>query len=153
LEQALQAARFLPCGPTQQESSGWAAPRGAKSLVLLESVGGQLIFQLCTEKRPLPSSAVKEAMQARIEQYKEETGQERASAKIKKAIKEEKEMAIYVQNLTNRHKEKDDIRRKAIKDKEMEKEINNTINKLHLIQNEKGVFNEPSYSTFPPIGY
>jgi len=34
---------------------------------------------------------------------------------------------------------------KAIKDKEMEKEINNTINKLHLIQNEKGVFNEPVY--------
>lgn len=34
---------------------------------------------------------------------------------------------------------------KAIKDKEMEKEINNTINKLHLIQNEKGVFNEPIY--------
>ena len=34
---------------------------------------------------------------------------------------------------------------KAIKDKELEKEINNTINKLHLIQNEKGVFNEPIY--------
>ena len=34
---------------------------------------------------------------------------------------------------------------KAIKDKEMEKEINNTINKMHLIQNEKGVFNEPIY--------
>ena len=34
---------------------------------------------------------------------------------------------------------------KAIKDKEMEKEINNTINKLHLIQNEKGSFIEPTY--------
>lgn len=36
----------------------------------------------------------------------------------KKAIKEEKEMAIYVQNLTKWQKEQDDIRRKAIKDKE-----------------------------------
>ena len=101
-EQALQAARFLPCGPTQPESSGWSAPRGAKSLALLESVGGQLIFQLCTEKRPLPSSAVKEALQARIEQYKEETGQERASAKIKKAIKEEVILDLLPRAFTKR---------------------------------------------------
>lgn len=37
----------------------------------------------------------------------------------KKAIKEEKEMAIYVQNLTKWQKEQDDIRRKANKDKEI----------------------------------
>lgn len=102
LEQSLQAARFLPCGPTQPESSGWSAPRGTKSLALLESVGGQLIFQLCTEKRPLPSSAVKDEMQARIEQYKKETGQERASAKIKKAIKEEVILDLLPRAFTKR---------------------------------------------------
>jgi recombination associated protein RdgC len=62
LEHALQAARFLPCDQTQPESSSWVAPRGAKSLALLETVGGQKILQMCTEKRHLPSSSVKEAM-------------------------------------------------------------------------------------------
>ncbi|MDP3413172.1 MAG: recombination-associated protein RdgC, partial [Polaromonas sp.] len=35
LEEALQAARFLPCAATQAESSGWVAPRGNKSTALV----------------------------------------------------------------------------------------------------------------------
>lgn len=89
LEEALQASRFLPCGATQAESSGWVAPRGNKSTVLAESVGQQLILQLCTERRPLPASAVKDALEQRIEQYKQETGHERVGSKIKKEFKEE----------------------------------------------------------------
>lgn len=89
LEVALQATRFVPCGATQPESSGWIAPRGNKSISLVESVGGQIILKLCTERRPLPASAVKAAVEERIEKYKEETGQERVGAKIKKAFKEE----------------------------------------------------------------
>ncbi len=89
LEQALQAARFVPCGPTQPDSHGWVAPRGGKSLMLAESVGGQLILKLCTERRALPSSAVKQAVDERIEKYKLETGNERVSARIKKEMKEE----------------------------------------------------------------
>lgn len=89
LEEALQTARFVPCGPTQPDSHGWVPPRGNKSAVLLESVGGQLILQLCTERRPLPASAVKAAVDERIEKYKLETGNERVSARIKKEIKEE----------------------------------------------------------------
>ncbi len=89
LEVALQATRFVPCGATQPESSGWVAPRGNKSVSLVESVGGQIMLKLCTERRPLPASAVKAAVEERIEKYKEETGQERVGAKIKKAFKEE----------------------------------------------------------------
>lgn len=89
LEVALQATRFVPCGATQPESSGWVAPRDNKSVSLVESVGGQIILKLCTERRPLPASAVKAAVEERIEKYKEETGQERVGAKIKKAFKEE----------------------------------------------------------------
>jgi recombination associated protein RdgC len=89
LDEALQAARFVPCGATQPESSGWIAPRGSKSLLLAESVGGQLILKLCTERRALPASAVKAAMDERIEKYKAETGYERVGAKLKKEIKEE----------------------------------------------------------------
>ena len=89
LEGSLQAARFVPCGATQPESSGWIAPRGNKSLVLAESVGGQLILKLCTERRAVPASAVKAAVDERVEKYKLETGNERVGAKIKKEFKEE----------------------------------------------------------------
>ena len=89
LEEALQAARFVPCGPTQPDSHGWVAPRGNKSSMLAESVGGQVILKLCTERRPLPASAVKQAVEERIEKYKQETGNERVSARIRKEMKEE----------------------------------------------------------------
>ena len=48
LERVLHKARFVPCGPTQPESSGWVAPRGNKSKLLAERVGPHLILKLCT---------------------------------------------------------------------------------------------------------
>ena len=89
LDNALQAARFVPCGATQPESSGWIAPRGKKSVALAESVGGQVILKLCTERRAVPASAVRAALDERIEKYREETGHERVGAKVKKEFKEE----------------------------------------------------------------
>ena len=89
LERVLQKSRFVPCGPTQPESTGWLPPRGNKSKVLAEAVGGQLILKLCTEKRAVPSSAVKSAVEERVERYKAETGNERVPAKLKKEFKEE----------------------------------------------------------------
>ncbi|MES2686421.1 MAG: recombination-associated protein RdgC [Pseudomonadota bacterium] len=89
LEEALQATRFLPCGATQPESSGWVAPRGNKSTALVETVNRQLIVRLCTERRPVPASAIKAAVEERIEKYKQETGRERVGAKMKKEFKEE----------------------------------------------------------------
>ncbi|MBA3772665.1 MAG: recombination-associated protein RdgC [Ramlibacter sp.] len=89
LEEALQAARFVPCGPTQPESHGWIAPRGKKSIALAESVGGQVILNLCIERRALPASAVKAGVEERIEKYLKETGNERVGARIKKEFKEE----------------------------------------------------------------
>jgi recombination associated protein RdgC len=102
LEEALQASRFLPCGATQAESSGWVAPRGNKSTVLAESIGQQLILRLCTERRPLPASAVKDAVEQRIEQYKHETGHERVGAKIKKEFKEEVILDLLPRAFTKR---------------------------------------------------
>lgn len=89
LERVLQKGRFVPCGPTQAESTGWVAPRGNKSKVLAELIGGHLILKLCTEKRAVPSSAVKAAVEERVERYKAETGNERVPAKVKKEFKEE----------------------------------------------------------------
>jgi len=102
LEEALQATRFMPCGATQPESSGWVAPRGNKSTALVEAVGRQVIVQLCTERRPLPASAVKDAVEERIEKYKQETGRERVGAKIKKEFKEEAIQSLLPRAFTKR---------------------------------------------------
>jgi recombination associated protein RdgC len=89
LEPVLHKARFIPCGPTQPESSGWVPPRGSKGEQLAELVGGHLLLKLCTEKRAVPSSAVKAAVDERVEKYKQETGNERVPSKVKKEFKEE----------------------------------------------------------------
>ncbi len=102
LEEVLQAARFMPCGATQPESSGWVAPRGNKSTALVEGIGRQVIVQLCTERRPLPASAVKAAVEERIEKYKQETGRERVGAKIKKEFKEEAVLDLLPRAFTKR---------------------------------------------------
>ena len=102
LEEALQAAQFLPCGPTQPESVGWVPPRGNKSTVLAEAVGSGVILRLQTERRPLPASAIKDAVDALVEKYKRETGRERASAKIKKEFKEEAMQALLPRAFTKR---------------------------------------------------
>lgn len=102
LEDALQASRFIPCGATQPESSGWVPPRGNKGTLLAESIGSQLIVKLCTERRPLPASAVKAAVEERIERYKQETGHERVGARIKKEFKEEVILDLLPRAFTKR---------------------------------------------------
>ena len=102
LEEALQSARFIPCGATQAESVGWVAPRGNKSTVLVEAVGNQVILRLCVERRPLPASAVKAEVDERVEKYKQETGRERVSAKIKKEFKEEAIQSLLPRAFTRR---------------------------------------------------
>jgi recombination associated protein RdgC len=89
LERVLQKARFVPCGPTDRESTGWVPPRGNKGKVLAELVGGHLLLKLCTEKRAVPASAIKSAVEERVEKYKAETGNERVPARVKKEFKEE----------------------------------------------------------------
>lgn len=102
LEEALQAARFEPCGPTQPDSSGWVPPRGNDSIALVESIGGHVILKLCTERRPLPASAVKDAVDERIRKYKQETGNERVPARLKKEFKEEAVLDLLPRAFTKR---------------------------------------------------
>jgi recombination associated protein RdgC len=102
LEEALHKARFVPCGATEPETFGWVAPRGTKSQVLAEFVGGHLIVKLCTEKRAVPASAVKAAVEERLEKYKAETGNERVPAKVKKEFKEEALLDLLPRAFTKR---------------------------------------------------
>ncbi len=102
LEEALQSARFLPCGATQADASGWVPPRGKKSVALAEVVGGHLMLKLCTERRALPASAVKAALEERIERYQQETGSERVGAKLKKEFKEQVVFELLPRAFTRR---------------------------------------------------
>jgi recombination associated protein RdgC len=102
LERVLQKAVFVPCGPTQPESSGWVPPRGNKGKHLAELVGGQLMLKLCTEKRAVPSSAIKAGVDERIEKYKQQTGSERVGAKAKKEFKEEVLLDLLPRAFTKR---------------------------------------------------
>jgi recombination associated protein RdgC len=102
LERVLQKARFVPCGPTQPESGGWVPPRGNKGTLLAETVGGHLLLKLCTEKRAVPASAVKAAVDERVEQYKAQTGNERVGAKMKKEFKQEVLLDLLPRAFTKR---------------------------------------------------
>ena len=88
VEEALGAARFDHCGPTQTESFGWVEPRGEKHAPLIEKVGSHYIVALRTEIRSVPASAVKEMLEARVAKILEETGR-KPGTKQKKELKEE----------------------------------------------------------------
>lgn len=90
MESALDKVRFVPCGATQQESSGWVEPRGEAHGALVESVGGHLVLKLKSEKRLLPSSVVADRVQEIADQIEQETGRKPG----KKQRKELKEQAV-----------------------------------------------------------
>ncbi len=88
LEDRLVEGRFAECGATQPESAGWVQPRGDKHSNLMESVGGQLILQLCVERKAVPSSVIKTQLQARLDKIEQDTGR-RPKGKVAKQLKEE----------------------------------------------------------------
>ena len=88
IEDRLAGGRFMACGATQPESAGWIEPRGEKHGALVENVGGQLILQLCVERKPVPGSVVKAALNERLEKIEAETGR-RPKGKQAKELKEE----------------------------------------------------------------
>ena len=87
IEARLSGAPFIECGATQPESTGWVAPRGAKHGILAESVGGQLVFKLCSETKAVPGGVVKQLMNAELDKIELETGR-RPRGKRAKEVKE-----------------------------------------------------------------
>jgi recombination associated protein RdgC len=88
IEDRLNSVRFSPCSATQPESIGWVEARGERNAALLESVGGQLVLRLCTERKAVPGSAVKNTLEERLAKIELETGR-RPKGKAAKEIKEE----------------------------------------------------------------
>jgi recombination associated protein RdgC len=75
LSENLQKAGFEPCGPYTERSSGWIAVDTDSGDSLARRVSGADLFRLRSQSRVLPHAVVNEELEARIEEYRERTGE------------------------------------------------------------------------------
>jgi recombination associated protein RdgC len=87
MDDRLSGARFIGCGASQPESVGWVAPRGKANAALAESIGGQVVFKLCTETKAVPGAVVKTQVNAQLDQIEKDTGR-RPKGKRAREVKE-----------------------------------------------------------------
>lgn len=87
MEERLSGARFIACAASQPESAGWVAPRGKDHAPLAESIGGQVVFRLCTETKAVPGGVVKDQVNAELDKIEKDTGR-RPKGKRAKEVKE-----------------------------------------------------------------
>jgi recombination associated protein RdgC len=88
LASALLPQMFAPASSNELLRQGWGRPRGADG-ALVHVVGGQFLLQLVTEKKILPSKAVKQRAEAMADELEEQQGFRPG----KKAMKELRERA------------------------------------------------------------
>ncbi|RJF97169.1 recombination-associated protein RdgC [Noviherbaspirillum saxi] len=72
LEASLAAQEFAPCSSSELQSQGWASPRDNGMLV--HTVNRQMLLQLSTEKKLLPSSVINQVTKARAADLEEQQG-------------------------------------------------------------------------------
>ncbi len=91
LEATLAKVAFLPCGASQQRSSGWVPPRGQAHFPFVEVIDGQVLLQLQSEQRVVPGSVVKRRTEEMAEHIEQQSGRKPG----KKQMKELKEQALH----------------------------------------------------------
>ena len=72
LEEQLGRHAFRATTGYEMQTEGWASPRDDGGLV--HSVNGQMLLSLCTEKKLLPASVIKEATKAKAIEAEEQQG-------------------------------------------------------------------------------
>jgi recombination associated protein RdgC len=87
LADALSSASFKPCGPLTEKVSGWEPPSADPAGPLGRRVDGADLLQLRSQSRLLPAAAINEALEARVEEYRDRMGQE-PSRREKRRLKE-----------------------------------------------------------------
>jgi len=87
-DEALQAQRFVPCGPSQEKSVGWVPPRGEEHGPLVESVGGQWLLEFMIEAKALPGSVVRRKLEERLAHIEATEGR-KPGKKQQKELKED----------------------------------------------------------------
>jgi recombination associated protein RdgC len=72
LEEALAKQAFAACSSLDMQSQGWISPRDNGMLV--HTVNRQMLLQLCTEKKLLPSTVINQVSKARAAELEEQQG-------------------------------------------------------------------------------
>lgn len=96
MEAALDAARFVPCGASQDKSVGWVEPRGEAHGPLVESVAGQRILKFQIETKGVPGSVVRKKAQEEADHIEATTGR-KPGKKETKALREDALLALLPQ--------------------------------------------------------
>jgi recombination associated protein RdgC len=93
VEAALEDARFVECGASQEKSVGWVEPRGHANGPLVEVVGGQWLLKLMLEVKVVPGSVVKRKVQDQLDHIEATTGR-KPGKKEKREISEDARLAL-----------------------------------------------------------
>lgn len=93
VEARLAKTPFIKCGATDELSLGWVPPRGQDFGALVELSGGHWLIKLQVEKKVVPGSALKAALQERCKELEEQRGK-KVSGKEKKELKAELKLTM-----------------------------------------------------------
>lgn len=93
VEAAMDAARFVPCGASQEKAVGWLEPRGIAHGPLVEVIGGQWLFKLMMEMKVVPGSVVKRKVEEQVAHIEATTGR-KPGKKEKKELSEDARLAL-----------------------------------------------------------
>ena len=99
LAEALAQRPFVACGPTERHTSGWVSPRKEANSPLVEAIGGHYILKLLSQARILPSSAVKDELEERLDALEESTGR-RPKGQAKRDLREQIEIDLLPRAFT-----------------------------------------------------
>ena len=88
LSTELEKATFTACGPMTEKSSGWEPVAPEAGDLLARRVNGADLLRLRVQSRVLPHAAIKEELEARIEEFQARMG-EAPSAREKRRLKAE----------------------------------------------------------------
>lgn len=96
MEDALDGARFVECGASQELSVGWTAPRGEAHGALVESVAGQRILKFMVESKSVPSNVVRRKADEEIARIEATTGR-KPGKKETRDLREDAKRALLPQ--------------------------------------------------------
>lgn len=72
----MSKASFQPCGPLTERTFGWEPPGADPTGLLGRRADGADLLQLRSQNRLLPSAAINEPLDERIEEFRDRMGQE-----------------------------------------------------------------------------
>src|SRR5690606_1425636 len=75
---------FHPCGAYAEQSSGWEPPIGDAESPLARRVAGADFLRLRSQSRLLPAAAVEDALETRLDEYRNRTQEEPSKREVRR---------------------------------------------------------------------